>query len=417
MGLWSRKRAFSCALALLIASTLNAGTLSQTTRLLSQKQWSAAESSALAILKTAPKDPDAQAMLGMALYHQERFLASIAALQLALTGKTEYEPRVLYYLGIAYSKVKQVHPASDAFSRLLATYPDSPEARRINGLSADVTVQAARRVTMDMSGTVVSAEVGYDTNPDLVDDGDGDLLLSLYAYSEFRFRSIPRLIGASLLAEKYLDLTENDFVQLAISANDQFRIMNKDRIAWSVEISQSFLEFQTFERELTAMVEHTHPWNRSWISDSRAILTAVDGDDAGYDGSKAQLRLRLYKSMRDTTYLKRIRLKTRLYVNNRDNDLISFESLLLGVDCRLAMPFNTSLDLGIGLESREYNGADPVTLQTRKDDSIELSAYAVKPIDRNRNLTCQAIYTTRDSNETFYSANEIQLLLGILWIR
>ena len=127
--------------------------------------------------------------------------------------------------------------------------------------------------------------------------------------------------------------------------------------------------------------------------------------------------MRLYKRLRDTAYLKRIRLKTGYYVNSRDYDLISFEAVVVGVDCRLAMPFNTSLDLGVGLESREYDGVDPVRLQPRKDDTIELSAYAVKPIDRNRNLTCQAIYTTRDSNETFYSANEIQLLLGILWIR
>ena len=404
-------------LAWLLVSSVSAETITRTGRFLAKQQWVQAENSARAVLEKSPHDPDAHAMLGIALYHQGRFKESTSALQFAARGKSAYEARVLYYLGLAHSKLEQPEKAENVFLRLMMRHPDSPEARKLQGVSADITVSAEKRTGMDISGTVFSLDAGYDTNPDLINGGDGDLQTSFYLYSDLGFESMPCLIGVSVFFEKYLDLTENDFVEIAVDLNDQFNVGKHDLVESSVEISQSLLDFEAFERNMSASVEYTHPWSRVWTSELRALGALTDADDEGYDAIRARLRFRHYRYLLDARRLKRVRLTVKTYMNNRDTDSIAYTSVSGGIDCRLDLPFNTMLDLGLLLESREYAGADSDTLITREDSIMELSAYALKPVQKNQYLTGQAILRTRDSNDGFYSADELQLLVGFLWVK
>ena len=405
------------ALCFVLTHAASAQTLSSAGRLLSEQRWEEAEASARQLLAASPNLADGQAMLGMALYHQGRFEASISPFRAAMAEETTYPARVLYYLGLAESKCGHPDGATDAFMLLLTLHPQSAEARRIQGLSADVTVPAERRSSMDISGTVISFEAGYDTNPDLIDTGDGDMLALLYAYTDIDLESLPFLIGTSLFFEKYLDLTENDFIELAVNLNDQFRLGPNGLATWSVELGQSLVDFEAFERSLSASLEYSQRWGGVWMGQLRASGALIDSNDEGYDATRGRLRLRAYRYLQNAGLLKRIRLTGLVRSNDRDAEWLAYSALTAGADCRLDIPWNMSLDLGLILESRGYDGEDPQTLETRKDDLIEFSAFAVKPVRKQQYLTGQATYTTRDSTDDFYAANEFRLLIGALWVR
>jgi tetratricopeptide (TPR) repeat protein len=407
------------ALALCFALTCRASaqTLSQAGSLLAEGNWREAEASAKLLPEQSPDHADAQAILGIALYHQGRFEEAIPAFQTAIAQKTSYEPRVLYYLGLAQSKCGRVDDATDAFMRLMTLHPKSTEAQRLRGLSADVTVPAERRSSMDMSGTVISLEAGYDTNPDLVDGGDGDALALVYAYTDLSLESMPCLIGMSFVFEKYLDLTENDFAELALNLNDQFQLGANGLAEWSVEIGQSLLDYEAFERSLSASIEYSQRWGGVWMGRLRADGALIDADEEGYDATRARLRLRAYRYMQHAGAFKWVRLTAQTRTNSRDADWLAYNAVTAGVDSRLQIPWDMSLDLGVHVESRWYDGEDPQTLETRKDDLIEFSAFAVKPVRKGQYLTGQATYTTRDSNDDFYAADELRLLIGALWVK
>jgi tetratricopeptide (TPR) repeat protein len=399
-----------------LASGALAQTLSHTGALLGAGRWGEAEVSARQLLEQEPGGADGRVMLGMALYHQGRYEPSVATLREALRLGTVYEARALYYLGLAESRCGRQEKASDIFMVLMMRHPDSPETQRLMGLSADVTVSAQQREGMDLSGTILSLEAGIDSNPDLIDGGDGDLLCLLYAYTDIDAPRIPFLIGASLLFEKYADLSENDFAVLAVNANDRISVGSGGVADWTVELSQTLLDYEAFDRTLSGTIEYSHPWRRVWVAQARATGALTDADAEGYDATRAALRFRGARYLH-VGALRRVRVVGQWQANQRDSEWLAYRSFGLGADCRVELPWDVSLDLGMRMESRTYDGAHPERGVTREDDLFELSAFAVRPLRTGRYATGQVRYTTRDSSDDLYSADQFQLLFGLLIVR
>lgn len=414
-----RCTSIAVAAGVLLAASVNspAADFNKGRRLFIDQQWAEAETELLDVLEASPGNGDASALLGMTLYHQDRYADSLPRLNQAVESGTRYASRVLYYLGLTHSKLGNRDEAKDSFASLLVKHPDSEEARRLAGVEPEAIEAASETRGYEVSGTILSIAAGLDSNPALTDDGNSDQLAAVYLSTDVSLGDLPVQFGGSLFFETYFDDSENNFWQAALDAGRDFQLSANSMLETSGQASQSWLDGDAFEREFTLSAEHSRAWSRLLRTEVRGRLTIFDAlGDATSDGDELSLRMRAYRYLERQDLLQRLRFELELRQDDRDESFLASDSVELGIQGRLDLPRHVTLDLALDYEMREYDGASPFTGRTRDDDTIELSAYLLKPLDATTYLTLDGTLVSRDSNVDFYSADELRILFGLLWV-
>ena len=386
-------------------------------RLVAAQRWNEAEVKLRGVLEDQPGDADACALLGMTLYHRAAYSEAVTHLDKALDSGTAYEARCLYYLGLACSKTGERDRARKAFTRLMSAHPDSPEAERLEGVSAELTTPISERRAFDVAGWLVLFESGYSSNSELVDGGDGDVFVDVYASGSVDRDGWPMTLGGSVFVEKFADLTEDDFLRLTGDVRRDFRLGHAVRLEGVGEVGLSWLDFEAYERHISLLGDVDRVFADIFRGEARGEVRLVQGvdDDLTSDGTELTLRLRGYRYWRDGGWLSRLRLELLLERNDRDVDADGFDRLLLGVEGRCRLPEQVSLDLGVEVEGRDYNGPEAGWDRARSDTTIELAAEVLRPLNRECALTGRIGTTTRDSNIDYYSADDVTLRIGLIW--
>ncbi|MFH1377667.1 MAG: hypothetical protein ABIH86_02835 [Planctomycetota bacterium] len=90
-----------------------------------------------------PTSADVDLFLGIARYHQEKFPAAKANIERAIENNVRYMPRALYYSGLIGGKLDDEQQVNAAFDRLIMEYPESAEAKIIDGILSEMDADAS----------------------------------------------------------------------------------------------------------------------------------------------------------------------------------------------------------------------------------------------------------------------------------
>lgn len=386
---------------------------------LSKGKWTEAERHFTACLAENPDHADSHALLGMALYHKARHRESVGSLEKALALKTRYAARSLYYLGMAYAALGEKEKAENAFSRVIALYPSSSEARKLGYIPADVKDAVRRGEAFAVKGTVITVDLGYDSNPTQVSGGDSDFFLDLYATTEM---AVPRTYwtaGVSTFIEKFTDDSDNDFFSLTADLSRDFVLSDAGLLELILQYERSWYGSDDFESNPGLWLIYDRQLDRNWNSELRAGFVShsdlSDSEDST-DGLESAGRVRAYRKIRGWKLIDRIRLEAELVSQGSDTDYLGYRDMSAGFEWRVLPADLMSVDMSIEYASRKYGDDHPVYEEQREDTSIEISLYLTYPLKDGLYLTAQLSHDTRSSNIDYYEEDETRLSAGLMYI-
>lgn len=382
-------------------------------------KWTEAERVLKEALSLQPGHSDVQALLGMTLYHQQKYSEAIVCLDNAIQGQTQYGARSLYYLGLCYMALGENSKAEDSLVKLVVDYPNSAEARKFGTLSDDLVRDLLNRKRVPGRQILLIGDVGYNTNPSRVDGGDGDFFLSGYASYMNRLFASDFIGGVSLYTEKYFSENENDYLYLGVNVERELRIASRDSLRPAIELSQSWFDSEAYEMSVDLQLDHNRVWSDSWDTNIRldyGMGSDLTDGESNSDSDSLGLRVRGWRQCDGTGNLDRLRLEAKWASADADTAYLGYDVIGAGIEFRFNGPDGTTIDMGLDYEQRNYGDVNPIYLVTRDDSTVELSVSTLRPVGGAKYFRVEASHAMRNSNIDDYSADETVISCGIMWI-
>ena len=407
---------FSCSLMVAVSASAADSSFALGLKEFKQGRWAKAQKHLQSAVAAQPRNANVNALLGMSEYHLARYSEAEQHLGRALDLETSYAARTLYYRGLTEAKLGQPVKAEATFRALTSLYPNSSEARKLGVAFRDVRPAVLKRDAVLLTGTVISSELGYSSNPTQTSEGDSDAYLGVFASSSLQIPDTAWSVGGWLSLEKYLDDSDNDFATISGDLSRRHELTSADRLLGAVTADMSWFGGESYERTLGLLFVHTRRWSKAWQSELRLGLESVaDLTDAGdADASVMSARLRLTKPFLSRTLLRRIRFELQMESEDNEIDWRGSSETSVGMECRLVPYGRSTLDLGVEYSSTSYDGEDPYDLIARDDTSFEFGAFLAVPVSRTTSLTGQLSHDMRDSSISYYDTDETVLVVGVL---
>ena len=379
-------------------------------------RWAKAEKHLQSVVASQPRNSNGNALLGMTEYHLGRYSKAEEHLGRSLDLKTSYAARALYYRGLTEAKLGKAAKAEATFRALKSLYPNSKEAQKLGVAFREVRPAVLKRDAVLLTGTVISSELGYSSNPTQTSEGDPDAYIGVFASSSLQIPDTAWSLGGWLFLEKYLDDSDNDFSTISGDLSRRHELTSADRLLGAATADMSWSGGESYERTLGLLFVHTRRWPEAWQSEVRLGLESVADltDTRDADASVISARLRLTKPFLSRALLRRIRFELQLESEDNDTDWLGNSETSVGMECRLACYRRSTLDLGVEYSSVSYDGEDPFDLIARDDTSFEFGAFLVVSVSRTMSLTGQLSHDIRDSNISYYDTDETLLAVGVL---
>jgi hypothetical protein len=363
-----------------------------------------------------------KALLGIAQSHLGKYSAASKNLDFALRNGTKYKPRVLYYLGIAYSMLGREQSASAAFERLLSGYPDSPEAKKVASprqlrLIREPARAAGKEKEPDKLRLLFIQDVSHDTNASLTTDPDSDTVLFTFASIRLSLHPVPVFLKGSFMMQEYFDEDDFDLVYIAGSAQGRLELTQRDTLYPAYTLKNLWLADKDLGSGNRAELLWERGWGRSFFSDAAASYDQNYFDENYNDkvtGDRTEGRARAWWKPENLGPLTRIRAGLLLTDSTAEEDHLAYRSWQAGGDIELTLGKGVTLDLEASFGERNYDETDPDHGIVRYDQRVKLGASFLAQLDENIYLRLNIHHLASDSNIKEHSYHQTVYGIGLM---